>query len=150
MKSIEVTRPVNAPPERVWEILTDLETAGSVISGILSIERLDGGSEFGVGTRWRETRKMMGKEATEEMEVTAIEPGRSYETKAGNAKVEYVSTMFVKPRGDGAVVGMTLAARPKTTSTKILSATLGRLFTGTTRKMIAKDLKDIADWAEAP
>lgn len=150
MKSIEVTRPVNAPPERVWEILTDLETAQGVISGILSVERLDGGSGFGVGTRWRETRKMMGREATEEMEVTAIKPGRSYATKAGNAKVEYVSTMFVQPRGDGAVVGMTLAAQPKTTGTKILSATVGRLFTGTTRKMIAKDLKDIADWAEAP
>ncbi len=149
MTSIEVTRPVNAPPERVWKILTDLETAESVISGILSIERLDGGSGFGVGTRWRETRKIMGKEATEEMEVTAVKPGRSYETKAGNAKVEYVSTMFVKPRGGGAVVGMTLAARPKTTATRILSATVGRLFTGATRKMIAKDLEDIAAWAEA-
>ena len=149
MQSVEVTKEVNAPAERVWEIITDLDGAVEVISGIISIERLDGGSGFRVGTRWRETRKMMGKEASEDMEIVSIQPGRAYVAKAGNAKVEYRSKMFVESRGSGCVVGMSLEAHSKTVGTKILAATIGRLFAGATRKIIVQDLNDIAAAAES-
>ena len=149
MAPLEATKKVNASPERVWQIITDLEGSQRVITGIIDIERLDGGRTFGVGTRWRETRKMMGKTATEEMTVTAVDPGRSYHTRAGNSKVEYESTMFVLPSDGGAIVGMSFSGEPKTTGGKIMAATIGRLFAGATRKMMVKDLEDIAAFAEA-
>ncbi len=60
---------------------TDLAGAPRVVRGIDAVEVLTPG-EFGVGTRWRETRTMLGRSATEEMTVTAMEPQRSYTTEA--------------------------------------------------------------------
>ncbi len=64
--SISVTRHVNAPADTVWQVLTDLDNAADTLSGVIRIERL-AGEGYAVGTKWRETRKMMGKEATEDM-----------------------------------------------------------------------------------
>jgi len=48
---------------------TDLEGSAERLSGVNEAEILER-PEFGLGTRWRETRTMFGKEATEEMVVT--------------------------------------------------------------------------------
>ena len=72
---VEVSREVAAPAERVWGIIIDLAGSPSVISAIDEVEVLAGPDPLGVGTRWRETRTMMGKSAAEEMWVTAVDPG---------------------------------------------------------------------------
>ena len=71
---IQVTRTIDAPPEIVWTLITDIANSPQVISGIDSVTILGSTEGFGVGTRWRETRTMFGKEATEEMEVSARSP----------------------------------------------------------------------------
>ncbi|MGW5075187.1 SRPBCC family protein [Rhodococcus sp. NPDC004095] len=63
---IRLTRQVAATPERVWAVLTDLDAAEATLSGVTRVERVEGAG-YDVGTRWRETRRMFGKEATEEM-----------------------------------------------------------------------------------
>ena len=73
--NIEVSQRIEAPAEQVWAVITDLANSPQVISGIDAVEILGGPPEFGVGTRWRETRTMLGKTATEEMEVSAVDPG---------------------------------------------------------------------------
>ena len=80
---IEASRVVNAPPEAVWAIVTDLAETANVIEAIESIEVLQGPDPLAVGTRWRESRTMFGKTASEEMEVTELDPGRSYTVEAG-------------------------------------------------------------------
>lgn len=72
MTVITVERDIAAPPERVWDIVTDLELTTEVISAITAPERTDAGRGFGVGTAWRETRVMFGREATEAMAVFAV------------------------------------------------------------------------------
>lgn len=72
-RTVVVERVIRASPERVWEALTDLQGTERVLSGVERIEVLTEGG-FAVGTRWRETRRMLGREATEEMYVTASEP----------------------------------------------------------------------------
>ena len=47
---------VDAPIDTVWAIITDLERSPEIIDAISDVERLDSGRDFGVGTRWRETR----------------------------------------------------------------------------------------------
>src|SRR5690606_37390928 len=81
MPKIEVSRSVNAPPATVFEMLTDLEGAPRRIPAIQKIEMLTPGP-VGVGTRFRETRVMFGREASETMEFVAFEPGRSYTVTA--------------------------------------------------------------------
>ncbi len=148
MPEIKVTREISAPPDRVWSVLTDLDAAPQMISGIEAVERLDGGGEFRVGTRWQETRTMFGRQATEEMEVTALDEGRSYTVEADGHGAHYTSTITVEPAAAGSRVVMTFAGEPQGTVAKVLAATVGRLFQGATRKALAKDLDDVASAAE--
>ncbi len=150
MAEMAMRKNVGAPASKVWEIITDLDGAAARMSGIDKIERLDGGSEFGVGTKWRETRTMSGKTATEEMVVTHIEPGVSYTVEADARGAHYVSTMSVEAADeDRCRVGMTFAAEPDGIMGKIMAATIGRMFQGSTRKAIEQDLDDIKAAAEA-
>ena len=69
---------VVAAPHAVFSVATDLENVGRWMPNFVRVERLTDG-RFGVGTRWRETRKMFGAEATEEFEVTRCDPPRRVE-----------------------------------------------------------------------
>lgn len=149
MSSITVSRKVNAPPERVWQILTDLEGAPGRISAIQEIKRVDTGGDFGVGTEWIETRTMFGKQATEQMRVTEVNPGTSYTTLAESHGARYVSTMKVVPDGGGSVVSMEFTGEPQTLAAKVMVALTGWMFRKATAKACEQDLDDIAQAAEA-
>ncbi len=143
MHTMTVSRHVAAPPERIWAVLTDLEHSPDVIGAIEAVE-LHTGSGFDVGTRWTETRTMMGRTATETMEVTAVDPPRSYVVEADSSGTHYRSEFLVVPDGDGTTVTMTFSGQPSGLGGRIVAATLGRLFASATRKALAADLDDIA------
>lgn len=146
---LEVTRTVEAPADSVWEIVTDLERSADVIKAIEHIEILEGPGRIEVGTRWRETRTMFGKTATEEMEVTDVQPGRSYTVVADGHSVHYRSVIAVAPLAEARTsLSMTFAAAPRGLGSKLLAATVGRLFAGATRRALEKDFDDIATAAE--
>ena len=150
MSELVVAREVAASAETVWRVLTDLDRAEETISAITEIERLDGGTAFGVGTRWRETRIMFGRTATEEMEVTRIDPGRYYVVEAESHGARYRSEMTVEPIAEAAYrLTMSFGAEAQGTISKILALTMGRLFERSTRKALQKDLADIANAAVA-
>jgi uncharacterized protein YndB with AHSA1/START domain len=69
----QLTEILPGPPDRVFRALTDLEGAAQWMPGFRGIERV-GDVRQGVGMRWRESRKIFGKEATEEFEVTHFHP----------------------------------------------------------------------------
>ena len=66
MSGHSLERKVNADPAKVWALVTDVDSFTDMIRGITDVERLDDLPQFGVGTRWRETRKMFGSEATDD------------------------------------------------------------------------------------
>jgi carbon monoxide dehydrogenase subunit G len=148
MTVITVERDIAASPERVWAIVTDLERTAEVIRAITALERTDGGSGFAVGTSWRETRVMFGREATEEMAVSALDEGRSYTVVSDSRGVLYRSVMRVDPAGQGCRLRWEFGAEPKSLSGRLMSL-LGRFFEGSTRKALQADLDDIAAAAEA-
>jgi len=148
MSMMTVGREVAASPQTVWRIVTDLDGTANVISAITALERTDDGSGFGVGTSWRETRVMFGRESTESMEVTAVDEGRSYTVESLSRGVLYTSVMKVEPRGDGSYLAWEFGAEAQSTSAKLMSI-IGKLFEGTTRKALAQDLDDIAATAES-
>lgn len=150
MTELKVSREVGAPPEAVWGVITDVGSFAETISAVEAVERLDDGTGFDVGTRWRETRKMFGRQATEEMEVTNVDAGRSYVTEAESHGAHYRAVTTVEPRGEsGSLVTMTFGATPRSTVAKIADATIGRFFRGATAKALQKDLDDIAAAAQA-
>jgi carbon monoxide dehydrogenase subunit G len=66
---------IEAPPSEVLAAMTDIDSWPAWMQGLQRVEKLSGGP-FGVGTRWRETRRMFGKEASEVFEVVEFEPPR--------------------------------------------------------------------------
>jgi len=149
MKSIQISREVRAPASAVWGLITDLEGSVDMISSIEKVEIL-AGDEFGIGTRWRETRTMFGKKATEVMEVTEITDGESYVVIARPDSANYRTVMSILPTGETAcTVTMEFGANPKGRITRLMGATMGKMFEGATRKALAADLDDIAAAAEA-
>ena len=148
MKELTVTHDSVAAPARVWNVLTDLDNAAATISAIEKVERLDGGTGFEIGTKWRETRTMFGKKATEDMTVTELDPGRSYKTEARSHGAHYVSTHRVDPIEGGSRITMAFGAKPTGVISKIFSATVGNLFNNATRKALVRDLVEIAAAAE--
>jgi len=148
---IEVTRRIAAPADRVWALLTDIANSPQVMTAIESVELLTSPEEFGVGTRWRETRTMFGKRATEQMTVSALDPGSSYTVVAESSGAKYASTLVVVPEGDAdCTLTMTFGGEPTSTASRIMAATVGRLFIGATRKALETDLADVARAAELP
>lgn len=148
MKDIQVTRHVAAPVERVWGLATDLAGAPGVLGGVDRVEILTPGA-FGVGTRWRETRTMLGREATEEMEVTAVEAHRAYTVEADGPGAHYVSTFTFTPSGDGTEVTLTFGARATTGVARVMAALTGPLARRSVEKALRGDLEDLARAAEA-
>lgn len=142
---VTVERRIAAPASRVWEALTDIEGAPRVINGIERVEMLTE-APFGTGTRWRETRRIFGKEATEEMWVTASEPPKRYVVESDSRGVHYTSEFTLTPEeGDATTVRLSFASE---TDKKSLSGTMGKFLGGIGSKAVAKSLsKDLDDVA---
>lgn len=148
MPSVTVSRMIAASPERVWDVLTDFENLPNVVDAISSVTRVGDGEGFAVGTRWRETRKIMGRQATEEMFVTAIEPGRGFTVDAENHGAHYTASHLLEPVGNGTLVTLTFGAVPVSRFGRIMAAVTGPLFRSSTRKALEGDLAAIAAAAE--
>lgn len=147
MASVTVEKTIRAAPERVFAISTDLENLAERISGIERVEVLTEGP-MREGTRWREPRKMFGKESTEEMWVTAFEPPRSFVVEAESHGARYRTEFRFEPEGLGTRVTMVFGARPLTLAARILSV-IGILTMGSVRKMLERDLDEVKRAAEA-
>lgn len=69
MAATTVIRTINAPLDLVFQTVADIRNFSKAVPHIVNAEFLSD-VESGVGTRFRETRLMRGKEATTELEVT--------------------------------------------------------------------------------
>jgi carbon monoxide dehydrogenase subunit G len=148
MKPLTLTRTIQAPPEVVWSVITDLPGSADVIGAITAIEMLTEGP-FGPGTTWRETRTMFGKAATEEMTVAAVDEGRSYVVTAESSGVAYRSTFEVAPHAQGSALTMTFSGEATSPVAKVMSTLMSPLMKGSMTKALTQDLDDIASAAEA-
>ncbi len=146
MASLSITKHIAAPPERVFQLSTDLEHWAERISAIVRVSKLTDGP-VGAGTRFRETRVVFKKESTEEMEFTAFEPGQSYSVGCESCGCRYDTRFDFVPDQGGTRVEMTLETKPLTFFAKVMSP-IGLLMAGSMRKMIEKDLDDLKAAAE--
>ncbi|HYR07216.1 MAG TPA: SRPBCC family protein [Longimicrobium sp.] len=141
----QITHTLPAPPERAFQGLTDLENAEAWMPDLIRIERV-GGAAAGVGSRWRETRKMYGKEATEEFEVTVFEPPSRFGLRVDGSKGTsgsgiYTFDYHLSPDGGGTRVVLDASI----SNVSRVREWIGKLFAGMYRKMIAKDLQALAE-----
>ena len=138
---------VNAAPDVVFRAGTDFANMADRMVGITKVEMLTTG-DVGVGTKFKETRTVMGKDATEEMEVTAFDPPRSYTLEADSCGSRYVSTFVLTPKDGGTKVALNISSKAQSCFA-LAFAPLGFFMKGTMRKMIQKDLDDLKRNVEA-
>ena len=149
MGAYEVTtrERIAAPPERVFAVASDFANSPRRIRGILRSEVLTAGP-LAVGTRFRETRKMFGKEASEEMTVAELEPPRRYVLVAESHGSRYRSELRFEPQGAGTEVVMTFRGEPLTFFAKVMSVVMKPMMKSI-GKLCAQDLADLKRSIEA-
>jgi carbon monoxide dehydrogenase subunit G len=147
---ISLTQHVNAPADKVWAVISDIPASAATLSGVKAIQMLSDGP-YGEGTRWKETRTMMGRSETVEMWVSQADPPRSTTVKALQGGADYTSRMTLADRDGGTDLTLTFGAELQNPSRlhKLAMAVFGKLGMRITRKALAKDLADIAAKAES-
>ena len=88
---------ISAPPERVWEILVDIERWPARIPTVDRVERLDDGP-LAVGAR---TRLAQPKLPEEVWTVTELTPGTAFTWTSTSTGVRVTASHVVEPSPDG-------------------------------------------------
>lgn len=140
---VTVETEIDAPRMEVWRLVTDIENATATIRAIQKIEVLERPRTGFVGFKWRETRTMFGKAATEVMWVTSAEEGAHYDTRAESHGSVYKTRVALSERNGKTSLTMTFEGEPQSLGARIMWGLTGFLFKGATRKALAKDLADI-------
>jgi hypothetical protein len=163
MQGFSISRRVAAPIERVFAVFTDFSGSPSRIPEIVQIEMLTSGP-VGVGTRFRETRKVFReKTATELIEVTVFEPPRRVGMRCTSCGVRYDMewrfavienpdgslSMGTGPTGGTIDPGLTtidfeLRGTPVSLMARLMSPLAG-VFLGIMRRAIEKDLDRLTE-----
>lgn len=117
---ITVERTIAAPAERVFDASIDIASWPEVIPAITKVEILTDGP-VGVGTRFRETRTMFGREATEEMEFLELERPHRYLLGAESHGCRYRTEFRFEPVEGGTRMVFDFASEPLHLGAKVMS-----------------------------
>ena len=138
---------IDAPIAQVFEAFSDVSSAARNVSTIGHIELLSPHSQ-GVGTRWRETRKMFGKSASEELEITRLEPEHCFLVEAESHGAAYTTRYDFVPDGEHrTAVSILFVARPVSLTARLFSL-VSVFFRRADRKAFVRDLADMKEACE--
>ncbi|AIY04726.1 hypothetical protein Plano_0761 [Planococcus sp. PAMC 21323] len=141
---------INSTKEKVWQVITDIENSANVISGIINIEILHPAEGDFVGLKWRETRKMFGKEAQEIMWITDSKEVHYYQTRAESHGAVYISRLAITEKNNDVVtLEMSFEGQSITLMAKIMSGIFSIFMKKSMRKALEIDLQDIKNYCEA-
>jgi carbon monoxide dehydrogenase subunit G len=145
-----LSKHIKASPDKVWAVISDIPDSAATLSGIDSVQLLTDGP-YGEGTRWRETRSMLGRSETVEMWVAEADPPHRTTVKALQGGADYTSRYTLAKRDGGTDLTLTFGAevvKPGVFS-RAMMAVFGKIGMSITRKGLAKDLAEIAVKAES-
>ena len=143
MPNVTVTRRIDAPVDVVFRTVAHVEQFSQAVPHIVRVEFLSE-VKSGVGARFRETRMMMGREASTELEVTEyVENERvRIASEAGGALWDTVFT--VAPDGEGTELKMVMDATPRTMGAR----TTLPLVIGAVQKAVEQDMDSVKAFCE--
>lgn len=147
--TLDLQTTIAAPPAKVWAALTDIPNWSLWLPNLVRLEILDLAA-FGVGTRFRETRNMFGRDATEVFEVAAAQSpqslalhvdGREGSSRRGNYRFNY--------RLESVAIGTCLHLDARIEGMGWLFKRIGRLFASGFQRALAADLAAFKRHVEA-
>jgi hypothetical protein len=142
MATITVSNQIAAPVRQVFEYFTDVGSDTPHVSGIKHIEMLTTGP-FGLGTRWRETRDVLGVTDSAEMEVTSFERDKTYTITHHKGGLRIDTVFWFEPAGDNATKVTVEFELDSGGLPPGMLAPLNWVIAGKVRDVIGHDLADV-------
>jgi uncharacterized protein YndB with AHSA1/START domain len=136
MTRITVQRPIQASPERVFRAVAHVEGLPESNPEVLAIEFLTE-QRTGVGTRFRETRKMGHRETQTELEITEWEEPRRVRMVTEQGGTVWDTEFRIAPTSAGSELTIDMDARPQRLAARVML----RLIRG----MISKGMREHID-----
>ena len=135
-----------APAEIAYATHLDVMQWPRFVRGIEKVEMLTQGPPR-VGSRFRETRLMFGKRASEEMTIAQLVPPQRQVLTAENHGTRYTATATFTPQDGGTLIRLRFEGAPVSLLARMMSG-LAILMAGTVRKQLQADLDDVAAEAD--
>lgn len=142
MRPVVVLEQITAPIETVFHMASDVPHFAENITDILQIEQLTKGP-VQLGTKWRETRIVFGKEATEEMEFTKFDPPNSYEVSAESHGSKYLTVFQFTQNENQTHIVVTFSTTPQTVFARFINFIMGSFMSRMISKCLTQDLLEI-------
>lgn len=135
-----ITVEIAAPPERVWEVLTDVESWPEWTSTVTSVRRLDEGP-LRVGSRAKINQPRIPET---EYVVTEVEPGRSFTWVATGPGVRTTARHDAEP-----LPGIGTRVRLTVSQSGWLGSIMGRFYRGLTDRYLSNEASGLKARCEA-
>lgn len=137
---------IDAPPDLVWSVLTDVDHADQILRSVNDSELLTDGP-YEVGTRWRESRTMFGHHGQEELQVVECDPPNRLvvETRLGKDVIRTAFRLTSDQTETTTRFAMTttLVDEERSALGKLAWEMFGGFSYEHTRRMLNHDLEDI-------
>ena len=146
--NINVDIGIERPKKDVWLAITDIKNASNMISGIIDLEVLNQPVKELIGLKWKETRMMFGKEASEVMWITEAVENEYFCTRAESHGSVYRTKLSLEESEGVTVLTMSFIAEAQSLIVKMLSVFMGALIKNSMNKALQKDLEDIKRYVE--
>ena len=145
MTKTRKSRTIDAPAEAVFDAVADISNFSKAVPHIARVEFLTE-RRVGVGTRFRETRLMRGREATAELEVTEYVKNERVRLVSDAGGTVWDSLFTVTPEGDGRSTRLELVmeARPYRLPARLIVP----LMKGVVAKAVVADMDAVKAWLE--
>ncbi|MFG0258271.1 MAG: SRPBCC family protein [Phycisphaerales bacterium JB043] len=139
---MEFSAHYKAPRQRVFDVFMDLESMADTLEGVTRVEVLTDGP-VGKGTRWRETRMIMGKERTEELAITEVRAPESYDVECDSCGCLMKCRFTFEEQDGGTTMRMTMQNEPYTLFARIVTPLMMPLMRKQMHKCMDKDFEDV-------
>ena len=138
------SRQIAAPIDRVFDIVAHIENFQKALPHITNVEFLTP-THTGVGSRFRETRIMRGRQATTELEVTEYIRDERVRLVADEGGTIWDTVFTLQPKGDRTELSMVMEAEPYRLRARIVNP----MISGMVGKAVAADMDNVKAYCEA-
>ncbi len=143
MTQFTATRSINAPIDLVFKTVSDINNFSKAIPDIINVEFLSD-VKSGIGTRFRETRLMNGKEAMTELEVTEFVDNDHVRMVTDSHGAVWDSVLTVKRVDGHTELTLVMDARPH----KFMQKMMIPMIKGMITKALEKDMDSVKAYCE--
>ena len=144
MKPIVVSRTIQAPVEVVFRTISDVRNFSKAVPQIINIEFLSEHSS-GIGTRFRETRLMNGKEQTVDLEVVDLVPNQHVRIVSDAGGTLWDSLFSTSSNGDCTELTLQMDIRPH----HVFARVMNMMIRGVVENAIVRDMDAVKTYCES-